>query len=86
VPVWTDAKISPPPGFDPRTVQLVASRYTDYAIPASEVRATKLKQCDMGRIRNEYVNLLGNLSVRKSRGRCRYRKGVDIKMHLRKKK
>jgi hypothetical protein len=27
-------KISPPPGFDPRTVQLVASRYTDYGIPA----------------------------------------------------
>jgi hypothetical protein len=27
-------KISPSPGFDPRTVQLVASRYTDYAIPA----------------------------------------------------
>jgi len=26
--VW---KISPPPGFDPRTVQSVASRYTDYA-------------------------------------------------------
>jgi hypothetical protein len=26
-------KVSPPPGFDPRTVQLVASRYTDYAIP-----------------------------------------------------
>ena len=24
-------KISPPPGFDPRTVQLVGSRYTDYA-------------------------------------------------------
>jgi len=24
-------KISPSPGFDPRTVQLVASRYTDYA-------------------------------------------------------
>ena len=29
--VW---KISPPPGFDPRTVQAVASRYTDWAIPA----------------------------------------------------
>ena len=28
-------KISPPPGFDPRTVQPVASRYTDYAIPAA---------------------------------------------------
>jgi hypothetical protein len=27
-------KISPPTGFDPRTVQLVPSRYTDYAIPA----------------------------------------------------
>jgi hypothetical protein len=26
--------ISPPPGFDPPTVQLVASRYTDCAIPA----------------------------------------------------
>ena len=27
-------KISPRPGFDPRTVQPVASRYTDWAIPA----------------------------------------------------
>jgi hypothetical protein len=27
-------KISPPPGFDPRTVLPAASRYTDYAIPA----------------------------------------------------
>jgi len=27
-------KISPPPGFDHRTVQPVASRYTDCAIPA----------------------------------------------------
>jgi hypothetical protein len=27
-------KISPPPVLDPRTVQPVASRYTDYAIPA----------------------------------------------------
>ena len=33
-PVWTGAKISPPPGFDPRTVQPVTSRYTDCAIPA----------------------------------------------------
>jgi hypothetical protein len=28
-PVWTDGEIFPLPGFDPRTVQLVASRYTD---------------------------------------------------------
>jgi hypothetical protein len=27
-------KISPPPQFDPRTVQSVASRYTDYTISA----------------------------------------------------
>ena len=30
-------KISPPPGFDPRTVQPVASRYTDWAVPAHHV-------------------------------------------------
>ena len=28
-------KISPPPGFDRRTVQPVASRYTDWAIAAA---------------------------------------------------
>ena len=28
-------KISPPPEFDPRTAQSVASRYTDWAIPAN---------------------------------------------------
>jgi hypothetical protein len=26
--------ISPPPGFDPPTLQPVANRYTDYAVPA----------------------------------------------------
>ena len=29
-PVWTGAKNLAPPGFDPRIVQLVASRHTDY--------------------------------------------------------
>ena len=48
---------SPSPGFDPRTVQLVASRYTDYAIPAprSASSGTKMRKgsrmgivkCDM---------------------------------------
>jgi len=28
-------EISPPPGLDPRTVQLVESRYTDWAIAAN---------------------------------------------------
>ena len=31
-------KISPPQGFDPRTVQPVASRYTDYAIPVHPIQ------------------------------------------------
>ena len=32
-------KISPPPEFDPRTVQPIASRYTDWPIPALWKRA-----------------------------------------------
>ena len=31
--VWTVRNMSPPPRFEPRTVQPVASRYTDCAIP-----------------------------------------------------
>jgi hypothetical protein len=33
-PVWIGVENLAPPGFDPRTFQPVASRYTDYAIPA----------------------------------------------------
>jgi len=33
-PVWRVRKISPRPGFVPRTFQPVASRYTERAIPA----------------------------------------------------
>ena len=36
-------KISLQPGFDPRTVQPVASRYTDCAIPAPEISRYKNK-------------------------------------------
>jgi hypothetical protein len=32
--VWIDAENLAAPGFDPRTFQPVASRYTDCAIPA----------------------------------------------------
>ena len=34
-PVWAALKISPPPVFEARTIQAVASLYTDYAIPAA---------------------------------------------------
>jgi len=30
-----NSRTPPPPGYDPRTVQPVASQYTDYAIPAN---------------------------------------------------
>ena len=36
-------KISPPLGFDFRTVQPVASRYTDYAVPAAKKSHTKVQ-------------------------------------------
>jgi len=37
-------KISPPPGLDPRTVQAVASRYTDYATRLTEYLYRRLIQ------------------------------------------
>jgi hypothetical protein len=37
-PVWTGRKISPPPGNDRRTVRPVASRYTDFAMPAYPIQ------------------------------------------------
>jgi hypothetical protein len=38
-PVWTGAEnlVPPPPGFDPRTVQPVASCYTDYATRSTQI-------------------------------------------------
>jgi hypothetical protein len=36
-PVWIGAEKLTPTGFDLRTFQPVASRYTDYAIPARDV-------------------------------------------------
>ena len=34
-PVWVARRFSSPSKFDPRTVQPLASPYTDYAIPAA---------------------------------------------------
>ena len=42
-------KISSPPGFDPRTVQPVASRYTDWAILAHASNSTDLNTLSYGK-------------------------------------
>ena len=47
-PVWTGAENVAPPGFDPRTVQPVGSRYTDYT-----TRPTRLEYKQQ-----KHVNLL----------------------------
>jgi hypothetical protein len=55
-------KISPPPGFDPRAVQLVTSRYTNYAILAymHVVRDIKTKVS----VRNVCPKLSGFMKLR----------------------
>ena len=40
-------KISPPPEFDPRTVQPVASRYTDYVTRPTNCYSDSLELSDM---------------------------------------
>jgi len=42
-PVWNGAENLAPPGFDPRTVQPVGSRYTDYATRPTYVLPNFLK-------------------------------------------
>ena len=54
-------KISPPPGFDPQTVQAVASRYTTWAIPAHIVEYwTGRKSFVFTKV---YINPLSNISL-----------------------
>ena len=43
-PVWTDVEnLAPPPGFDPRTVQPVASRYTPLRYPVHFLQVHHVK-------------------------------------------
>ena len=49
-------KISPPPGFDPRTVQPIGSRYTDYATRSTFKLISEYNiKVDVGEIRLENV-------------------------------
>jgi hypothetical protein len=43
-PVWIGAENLAPPGYDPRTFQPEASRYTDWATPAPSLLYAVLKQ------------------------------------------
>jgi len=48
-------KSRPPPGFEPRTFQPVASRYTDYATRPTELRYERTKyQAFCGCLRSLY--------------------------------
>ena len=49
-------KISPPPGFDPRTVQPVASRYTDYATWLTRNNNDNILKCEVS-IHNETLSV-----------------------------
>jgi hypothetical protein len=44
-PVWIGAENLAPPGFDPRPFQPLASRYTDYAIPARNLFIHPYEKC-----------------------------------------
>jgi hypothetical protein len=46
-PVWTGVENLAPTGFDPRTVQSVASRYTDYAIQPTSLCYRTINECGM---------------------------------------
>jgi len=46
VPVWTSAENLAPPGFDPRTVQPVGSRYTDWPTGPQITTETYIKITD----------------------------------------
>jgi len=41
-------KISPPPGFDPQTVQPVASRYTEYVTRPTQSLLPMAENCEPG--------------------------------------
>jgi hypothetical protein len=54
--VW---KISPTPGFDPRTDQPVASRYTDYTNPVHVTYPIRIETCvNEGTLHAEWVQCI----------------------------
>ena len=55
-PVWIGAENLAPPGFDPRTVQLVGSRYTDWDTqPISNPKVISKNEREIGYVTLCYV-------------------------------
>ena len=88
-PVWIGAEYLAPPAFDPRTFQPVASRYTDYAIPAppsSIIRVVKSrKRRWAGRVarvgeRCAYRGFVGRPWGKRPLGKSKLRREDNIKM------
>jgi rRNA maturation protein Nop10 len=50
-------KISTPSGFDPRTVQPLASRYTDWAISAPNIKVVRLSSFRTSRLYSQQIPL-----------------------------
>ena len=82
-------KISRPPGFDPRTVQPVASRYTDWAVPVSSVFRTFLNYYGTRYPRHWFIGAHGksiccswSLTYRLFRGlpKCTFVWGFPVKI------
>jgi hypothetical protein len=66
-------KISPPPGFNPQTVQPVGSHYTDYATRPTGFTINVIKYSNSmitGQLKDTLVHLvLQNMLIEKARGR-----------------
>jgi hypothetical protein len=82
-------KISLPPGFDPRTLHPIGSRYTDWAIPANNFMIIDLKMCCINPISTQlnpichFVALLGAqhiLHVSRIRANNDYLIVMDLKV------
>jgi hypothetical protein len=64
--VW---KNSPPPGFDPRTVQPVASLYTDWAIPGPQDEKNGISKMRTKSVKTKHVKLKYHLCGQSSKPR-----------------
>jgi hypothetical protein len=75
-------KTSPPPGLDPRTVQPVASRYTDYAIPAPHFIRNKMPLSESGMTRDSVCEKLCRITLFRINSKILNLKLGDIRAHV----